>query len=342
MRRYAMFSAAWHGPEGSGAYMKRRTFIAALGGVAAWPVVARAQQPPGKMRRLGVLMPGAPPDPLVEAMQGRLRELGYVDISFEFRWAEGKFERLNQLATELADLKVDVITAFSTPAAIAAKKATTTIPIVFSAVGDPVGTGVVSNLARPGGNVTGFSMLATELAAKRLEILEEIVPNLSPLAMFWNDTNPSMVLSAGQSQSAAAKLGVAIQSIGVHDLTGFESAFASVESGRVLGLLTLIDPFTREHRQRIVDFAAQRHLPAIYDAREFVDSGGLISYGPSLLATELRVTEYVDKIFKGAKPGDLPVEQPTKFELVINLKTAKALGLTVPPSLLARADEVIE
>jgi putative ABC transport system substrate-binding protein len=337
-----MFSAAWHGPEGSGAYMKRRTFIAALGGVAAWPVVARAQQPPGKMRRLGVLMPGAPPDPLVEAMQGRLRELGYVDISFEFRWAEGKFERLNQLATELADLKVDVITAFSTPAAIAAKKATTTIPIVFSAVGDPVGTGVVSNLARPGGNVTGFSMLATELAAKRLEILEEIVPNLSPLAMFWNDTNPSMVLSAGQSQSAAAKLGVAIQSIGVHDLTGFESAFASVESGRVLGLLTLIDPFTREHRQRIVDFAAQRHLPAIYDAREFVDSGGLISYGPSLLATELRVTEYVDKIFKGAKPGDLPVEQPTKFELVINLKTAKALGLTVPPSLLARADEVIE
>jgi putative ABC transport system substrate-binding protein len=161
-------------------------------------------------------MPGAPPDPLVEAMQGRLRELGYVegrDISFEFRWAEGKFERLNQLATELADLKVDVITAFSTPAAIAAKKATTTIPIVFSAVGDPVGTGVVSNLARPGGNVTGFSMLATELAAKRLEILEEIVPNLSPLAMFWNDTNPSMVLSASQSQSAAAKLGVAIQSI---------------------------------------------------------------------------------------------------------------------------------
>jgi putative ABC transport system substrate-binding protein len=290
-------------------------------------------------------MPGAPPDPLVEAMQGRLRELGYVegrDISFEFRWAEGKLGRLTQLASELTGLKVDLIVAFSTPAALAAQKATTTIPIVFSAVGDPVGTGVVSNLARPGGNVTGFSMLATELAAKRLEILEEIVPNISPLAMFWNDTNPSMVLSAGQSQNAAAKLGVAIQSIGVHDLIGFESAFAAVESGRVVGLLTLIDPFTREHRQRIVDFAAQRHLPAIYDAREFVDSGGLISYGPSLLATQLRVTEYVDKIFKGAKPGDLPVEQPTKFELVINLKTAKALGLTVPPTLLARADEVIE
>jgi putative tryptophan/tyrosine transport system substrate-binding protein len=325
--------------------MKRRTFIAALGGAAAWPVVAGAQQSPGKIRRLGVLMPGAPPDPLVEAMQGRLRELGYLegrDISFEFRWAEGKLGRLTQLASELTGLKVDLIVAFSTPASIAAQKATTTIPIVFSAVGDPVGTGVVSNLARPGGNVTGFSMLATELAAKRLEILEEIVPNLSPLAMFWNDTNPSMVLSASQSQNAAAKLGVAIQSIGVHDLIGFESAFATVESGRVVGLLTLIDPFTREHRQRIVDFAAQRHLPAIYDAREFVDAGGLISYGPSLLATQLRVTEYVDKIFKGAKPGDLPVEQPTKFELVINLKTAKALGLTVPPTLLARADEVIE
>jgi putative ABC transport system substrate-binding protein len=175
-----------------------------------WPVVAGAQQSPGKIRRLGVLMPGAPPDPLVEAWQGRLRELGYVegrDISFEFRWAEGKLGRLPQLASELAGLKVDLIVAFSTPAAIAAQKATTTIPIVFSAVGDPVGTGVVSNLARPGGNVTGFSLLATELAAKRLEILEQIAPNISPLAMFWNDTNPSMVLSASQSQNAAAKLG---------------------------------------------------------------------------------------------------------------------------------------
>ena len=325
--------------------MKRRKLITLLGAAAAWPLMAQAQQPLGKMRRLGVLQPGAPPDPLVEAMQGRLRELGYVegrDISFEFRWAEGKLGRLAQLATELVGLKVDVITALSTPAALAAQKATTTIPIVFSAVGDPVGTGLVSNLARPGANVTGLSVLATELAAKRLEILEEIVPNMSPLAMFWNDTNPSMVLSSNQSQGAADKLGVAIQSIGVHDLVSFESAFAAVESGRVVALLTLIDPFTREHRQQIVDFAAQRHLPAIYDAREFVDSGGLISYGPNLLATQLRVAEYVDKIFKGAKPGDLPVEQPTKFELVINLKAAKALGLTVPPSLLARADEVIE
>jgi putative tryptophan/tyrosine transport system substrate-binding protein len=325
--------------------MKRREFIAGVGGAVAWSLAARAQQPPGKMLRLGVLQPGAPPDPLVEAMQGRLHELGYSEgrnIAFEFRWAEGKFERLSQLATELADLKVDVITAFSTPAALAAQKATTTIPIVFSAVGDPVGTGLVSNLARPGGNVTGLSALATELAAKRLEILEEIAPHTSPLGMFWNNTNPSMLLSAHQSQDAAAKLGLTIQSIGVHDLNSFDSAFAVVERGRVAALLTLIDPFTREYRQQIVDFAAQRHLPAIYDAREFVQSGGLISYGPSLLAMQRRLAEYVDKIFKGAKPGDLPVEQPTKFELVINLKAAKALGITVPQTLLVAADEVIQ
>jgi putative ABC transport system substrate-binding protein len=326
--------------------MRRREFIKVIAAsAAAWPIAGRAQQPPKKMLRLGVLQPGAPPDPLVEAMQGRLCELGYSegpDVAFEFRWAEGKLERLTQLATELANLKVDVITAFSTPAAIAAQKVTTTIPIVFSAVGDPVGTGLVSNLARPGGNVTGLSVLATELAAKRLEILEEIAPHSSPLGMFWNDTNPSMVLSAHQSQDAAAKLGLTIQSIGVHDLISFDSAFAVVESGRVAALLTLIDPFTREYRQQIVDFAAQRHLAAIYDAREFVQSGGLVSYGPSLLAMQQRVAEYVDKIFKGAKPGDLPVEQPTKFELVINLKAAKALGLVVPRELLYRADEVIE
>ena len=237
---------------------------------------------------------------------------------------------------------MDVITAFSTPAAIAAQKATTTIPIVFSAVGDPVGTGLVSNLARPGRNVTGLSVLATELAAKRLEILAEIAPHASPLGMFWNDTNPSMVLSAHQSRDAAAKLGLTIQSSGVHDLISFDLAFAIVERGQVAALLTLIDPFTLKYRQRIVDFAAQRHLPAIYDAREFVDAGGLISYGPSLKAMQQRVAEYVDKIFKGAKPGDLPVEQPTKFELVINLKAAKALGLNVSRDFLLRADEVIE
>jgi putative tryptophan/tyrosine transport system substrate-binding protein len=326
--------------------MDRRAFIAGLSGAAVWPAVAHAQRPSsGKLRRLGVLQPGSSPSPLVDAMRARLRELGYSEgreIAYEFRWAEGKLDRLPELATELAGSNVDVITAFSTPAALAAQKATTIIPIVFSGVGDPVGTGLVPSLAHPGRNVTGFSLLATELAAKRLEILQEIVPNMSPIAMFWNDTNPGMVLRAHEAEGAAAKLGVAIRSVGVHDLTSFDAAFAAVEHGRAVALLTLIDPFTREHRQQIVDFAAQRHLPAIYEAREFVDSGGLISYGPSLLAMEQRVAEYVDKIFNGAKAGDLPVEQPTKFELVINLKTARALGLTIPPDILALTDEVIE
>jgi len=323
----------------------RRAFIAGLGGAAAWPVVTGAQQLPEKIRHLGVLQPGAPPSPLVEAMRGRLRELGYTegrDIVLDYKWAEGKLDRLPQLATELASLKPDVIAAFSTPAAIAAQRATTTIPIVFSGVGDPLGTGLVSSLAHPGGNVTGLSLLATELAGKRLEILQEIVPHMSPVAMFWNDTNPGMVLRAHEAEDAAAKLGLAIRSVGVHDLISFDAAFAAVVNGRTAALLTLIDPFTREHRQQIVDFAARRHLPAIYEAREFVDAGGLISYGPSLLRMQLRVADYVDKIFRGAKPGDIPVEQPTKFELVINLKTAKALDLTIPPDVLASADEVIE
>jgi putative tryptophan/tyrosine transport system substrate-binding protein len=319
--------------------------MALLAGAAAWPVAARGQQPTGNIRRLGVLQPGAPPEPLVEAMRERLRELGYREghnIVLEFRWAEGKFERLSQLAAELARLKVDVITTLSTPVAIAARKATTTIPIVFTGVGDPVGAGVVPSLARPGGNATGISLLATELAPKRLEILREIVPDMSPVAMLWNDTNPGMVLRAREAQDAGAKLHVTIQSVGVHDLVDFDSAFATIENGRTNALLVLVDPFTLQHRKRIVDFAAQRRLPAIYEAREFVQSGGLICYGPSLLAMQRRAAEYVDKIFKGAKPADLPVEQPTKFELVINLKTAKALGLDIPPTLLARADEVME
>jgi putative tryptophan/tyrosine transport system substrate-binding protein len=328
--------------------MKRRDFIALLGGVAiasSLPSANGSAQRAGKVWRLGILQPGAAPEPLVEAMQDRLRELGYIEgrnLVVEARWAEGRSDRLGALAAELVNLKVDVITTLSTPAALAARDATNTIPIVFTGVGDPVGSGVVPNLARPGGNATGISLLATELSAKRLEILREIAPNISPVVMLWNDTNPSMVLRAHESQAAATKLGVAVESKGVHDLITFDSAFAAIESGRANALLTLVDPFTRQHRERIVQFAAQRRLPAIYESREFVESGGLVSYGPSLMAMQRRGAHYIDKIFKGAKPSDLPVEQPTKFELLINLKTAKALDLTVPPSLLARADEVIE
>jgi putative ABC transport system substrate-binding protein len=326
--------------------LRRREFITLLGGAAsAWPLAARAQQPIGKIRRLGVLLPSLPESSFGKAMRDRLRALGYIegrDTILETRWAEGKVERLTELAAELAALKLDAIIAFTTPAAIAAREATTTIPVVFLYVGDPVGAGVVPSLARPGANVTGISLLATELSSKRLEILLEVAPNTSRVAMLWNDSNPGMVLRARESQNVAPKLGVTIESIGVHDLINFDSAFASIENGRIDALLTLVDPFTSQHRSRIVEFAAQRRLPAIYEAREFVESGGLISYGPNLVAIEQRAAEYVDKIFKGAKAADLPVEQPTKFEMMINLKTAKAVGLTVPPQLLARADEVIE
>jgi ABC-type uncharacterized transport system substrate-binding protein len=326
--------------------MRRREFVTLIGGAAVvWPLAARAQQPIRKIRRLGLLQPGLPESSFGKAMRDRLRALGYLegrDIILETRWAEGKAERLTELAVELASLKLDAIIAFTTPAAIAAREATTTIPVVFLYVGDPVGTGVVPSLARPGGNVTGISLLATELSSKRLEILLEIAPNTSRVAMLWNDSNPGMVLRARESQNVAPKLGVTIQSVGVHDLVNFDSAFSSIENGRIDALLTLVDPFTSQHRNRIVEFAAQRRLPAIYEAREFVESGGLISYGPNPVAIEQRAAEYVDKIFKGSKAADLPVEQPTKFELIINLKTAKALGLDVPATVLARADEVIE
>jgi putative ABC transport system substrate-binding protein len=326
--------------------MRRREFIRLFSSaVVAWPFTALAQKPAAKIWRLGILQPGAPPDPLVDTLQKRLKELGYSEghnIAYEHRWAEGKPPRLTELAKELVDLKVDVITAFSTPAAIAAQKATQTIPIVFAGVGDPVGSGVVSSLSRPGGNITGISILATELSAKRLELLEEIVPGASPVAMFWNDSNPGMVLRAHEAQNAAVKLGLNLQSIGVHDLISFDTVFAAIESGRFNALLILVDPFTREHRQRIVDFAAQRRLPAIYESREFVDAGGLISYGPSLTALERRIADYVSMIFKGSNPADLPVELPTKFEMVIGMKAAKALGLTLSQSVVMRADELIE
>ena len=325
--------------------MRRRDFIKVIAGLAAaWPLAARAQTPAGKIYRVGILQPGKPPEPLVEALRERLKELGYREghnIAYEYRWAEGKNERLVELAKELVDVKVDVITTLSTPAALAAKNVTKTIPIVFTGVGDPVGAGVVHSLSHPGGNVTGISTLATELSAKRLELLKEIVPNAAPVAMVWNDTNPSMVLSAREAQNAADTLDLNLQSIGVHDLISFDAAFATISSSHFNALLTLVDPFTREHRQRIVDFAAQRRLPAIYESREFVDAGGLVSYGPSFPALQRRAADYVSMIFKGGKPADIPIEQPTKFELIINLKTAKELGLTMPLTVLARADELI-
>jgi putative ABC transport system substrate-binding protein len=294
---------------------------------------------------VGLLLPGLPEASMGNATRDRLRELGYVegrDIVLEARWADGKMERLDELAAELARLQLAALIAYTTPGALAARKATTTIPIVFLFVGDPVGAGVVPSLAHPGGNATGISLLATELSGKRLEILLEIAPTASRVAMLWNDANTGMVLRAREAQEAAAKRAVMIKSVGVHDLNSFDAAFATIESERIDALLTLVDPFTIQHRKRIVDFASQRRLPAIYETGEFVESGGLISYGPNQLAIERRAAEYVDQIFKGAKPADLPVEQPSKFEMLINMKTANALNLRIPPSIMLRADRVIE
>jgi putative tryptophan/tyrosine transport system substrate-binding protein len=327
-------------------HLRRREVIIGLGSTAAaWPIGSTAQQPIKKIRSLGLLLPGLPEASMGKATRDRLRELGYTegrDLLLQARWADGKMERLDELAVELARLQLDAIIAYTTPGAIAARKATTTIPIVFLFVGDPVGAGVVPSLAHPGGNATGLSLLATELSAKRLEILLELAPKASRVAMLWNDANTGMVLRAREARDAATKLGVAIKSVGVHDLISFDSAFAMIESEPIDALLTLVDPFTIQNRKRIVDFAAQRRLPAIYEVGEFVETGGLISYGPNVLIIEQRAAEYVDKIFKGTKPADLPVEQPSKFEMLINMKTATALSLSIPQSIMLRADRLIE
>jgi putative ABC transport system substrate-binding protein len=242
----------------------------------------------------------------------------------------------------LVRLNVDIIMAAGTLGPLAAKRATSTIPVVMATAGDPVGSGLVTSLARPGGNVTGLSLMAPDLGGKRLELLKEVLPQVSRVGILWNAANPYSALVFNETESAAQMLGIQLQSIEVRSSDDFDSALTAATQHRAGALITVEDPLTVGHRKRIVDFAASNRLPAIYGLKEFVDAGGLISYGANLADLQRRAAGYVDKILKGAKPADLPVEQPTKFELVINLKTAEALGLTVPPSLLAIADEVIE
>lgn len=323
----------------------RRRLIAGLGASMLAPLRLLAQQRVTKIILLGVLQPGAPPQPLMDAIKEGLRGLGYVEgrnIAFLIRWAEGKADKLDQGAEALVRGNVDLITTLSTPAALAARRATSIIPIVFTGVGDPVGTGVVQSLAHPGGNATGFATLEPELSAKRLELLHQLVPNMTRFAMLWNDTNPSMKTGARYAQEAAKSLGLTVQSLGVHDLVDFDPSFAAIRGGSSSAILTLTDPFTTANRQRIIDFAARSRLPAIYETREFVETGGLISYGPNLVAMQHRSATYIDKILNGARPGDLPVQLPTAFELIINMKTANALGIKVSDSILDRADEVIQ
>src|SRR6516162_8298481 len=324
--------------------MKRRDFITLLGGAAAWPLAAHAQQA-GKLPTIGFL--GA--DPSIEskrvaAFVQRLRELGWIDgrnLAIEYRWAEGRNERVAENAAELVRLKVDVIVTVATVPTLAAKQATAVIPIVFAAAGDPVGTGLVASLARPGGNVTGLSTQTAETAGKRLELLREIVPGLGRLAIMGNVGNPISVLELGEVQAAARALGLEVITSELRRAEDISPAFDALK-GRADALYVCTDPLVNTHRIRVNTLALAARLPTIYLFRDYVEAAGLMSYGPSLPDLFRRAADYVDKILRGAKPGDIPVEQPTKFDLIINLTTAKALGLEISPLLLARADEVIE
>jgi putative ABC transport system substrate-binding protein len=325
----------------------RREFIGTLaGGLLAAPLAAEAQQA-GKVHRIGMLettsMALNAAD--IEAFRQGLRELGYVEgrnYIIEYRSADGRSERFPDLATELVRLKVDVIVTRGTPAVFAAKNATGVIPVVMAASSDPVLSGVVASLARPGGNVTGLSSIVHEVSGKRLELLREIVPGVSRIAVLFVMSNPAEALQWKETEIAASSLRVQLQLLDVRKAGDFGRAFDAAITQRAGALVVGLDTLTQVNHRPIVDLAAKHRLPAIYGAREFVDAGGLIAYGVSYPDLYRRAATYVDKILKGAKPADLPVEQPTKFELVVNLKTAKALGLTIPPSLLQRADEVIQ
>ena len=326
--------------------MRRRDFIFLLAGAtAAWPLALRAQQA-GKIYTVGSLTAGTgAPIPGITTLGDTLRELGWIEgknIAFERRYAENRLDRLPALAAELVGLKVDVIVAAGTLAPLAAKRATTTIPIVMTAAGDPVGSGLVPNLARPGGNVTGLSLMVPDLGGKRLELLKELLPHMSRVAVLWNAANPYPALVFKETERAAQTLGIEVQSLEIREPNDFGNAFEAAERHQPDALIMVEDPLTIDFRKQIADFALTHRLPAMNGFRQFVDAGGLMAYGASLSDLLRRAAGYVDKILRGAKPSDLPVEQPTKFELIINLKTAKALGIEIPPMLLARADELIE
>ena len=327
--------------------MRRREFIGTLGSAAALPLVARAQQAV-KVPRIGWLSPGSATsdENFLMSFREGLHQLGWVagrNIVIEPRWAEGQFERLPDLALELIRLKVDVIVASVTQASLAAKRATGTIPIVMVGVGDPLGSGLVDNLARPGGNVTGPSSMLAEVSRKQLALLKETIPRASQVAVLWNPANPVWQAAAlRETETAARAMGLRLQLLEARGPDEFDGAFAAMTAGRADALFVPADIIFVRHTQRIAELAAMRRVPAMYGFREHVEAGGLMSYAASFAVMFRRAATFVDKILKGAKPSDLPVEQPTKFELVINLKTAKTLGITIPQSVLQLADEVIQ
>ena len=326
--------------------MRRREFLTLLGGAAvSWPLAARAQQP-GKLPTIGYLGSGTPAtqSAWVAAFVQRLRELGWIEgrtVAIEYRWAEGRDERFTKIAAELVRFKVDVIVTSGTPAVMALKQATSVIPIVFAQAGDPVANNLVASLARPGGNITGLSNQTRELAGKRLELLREVVPGLHRLAILVTVGNPSAVLEMSEAQAAARTLGLDVATLEIRRPEDIGPAFEALKA-RAEALYVCGDPLVTTNRIRINTLALSARLPTMHGLREHVDAGGTMSYGPNFPAMFRRAADLVDKILRGTKAADIPVEQPTTFDLVINLITAKALGLNVPPTLLARADEVIE
>lgn len=331
--------------------MRRREFITTLGGMAAWMFSACAQSA-SRIPRIGLLDYTAREAGrlrLWDAFHQRMRELGYAEgytVVFEPRWAEGKAEgkadRVKALAAELVNLPVEIIVTASTPAAQAAKGATSTIPIVMTGTTDPVAQGLVASLNRPGGNVTGLTLLTSDLSAKTLELLREAVPQASRIAMIWEGGNEGTRIVVRNAQSAAQALGISLQSLTVGGADEFDGAFASMVRDRTAAVIVGGSALFFAARTRLIDLAAKHRLPAIFNERSYVQAGGFMSYGSDFAEGFRRAADYVDKILKGAKPADLPIEQPTKLELVINLKTAKALGITIPPNLLVQAEEVIE
>jgi putative ABC transport system substrate-binding protein len=326
--------------------LNRRDLLVLLGGTAAArPLAARAQQSP-KLPTIGFLGPNTSSldSNRVSAFVQRLRELGWIEgrtVAIEYRWAEGRIEHLAEFAAEFVRLKVDVIVTSGTPPVVAAKQATSVIPIVFAAVGDPVGNGLVASLPRPGGNVTGSSIQATDLASKRVGLLREAVPGLRSLAIMANSDAPPAVVEMREADATARTLGLEVVTSEIRHPEDITPAFEALKS-RAEGLYVCNDPLVTTNRTRITALALGVRLPTMFNVREFVEAGGLMSYGPNFLTLYRRAADFVDKILRGSKPADIPVEQPTRFDLIINLKTAKALGLTVPPTMLDLADEDIE
>ena len=325
--------------------MRGKVICVALGVMLfALGFAAEAQQP-GNVPRIGFLSQAPPAGPNIEAFRQGLRERGYVEgktIVIEYRDAEGKPDRLPSLTSDLVRLKVNGIVVVGSEAALAAKNATTVIPIIMAVASDPVGTGLVASLARPGGNITGISSFGPESSGKRLELLKELVPGLSRVAALAYNANPAYKLQLNEVESAAQALKLQLQVLEVREPNDFDGAFGAAKKGRAGAVNILTSSFLSAHRKKLVDSAEKSNLPVIYASAAFVEAGGLMSYGPSQVDNYRRAATYVDKILKGAKPADLPVEQPTKFEFIINLKAAKQIGLTIPPNVLARADKVIK